>query len=301
MHGIVTGGAGFLGSHVADILARAGHEITVMDQSPTQRHRSVQVDLRDAEALVGALEGAQFVCHLAAVGDVYLAGDQPALAADINVVATARLCDAMLKAGVERLVYASTWEVYGEPQYQPIDERHPTLPEHPYSITKLAGEQLALAYHRIRSLHVSALRLGTAYGTRMRPNSVFSLFVDRALRQQAITIQGTGEQGRQFTHARDIGAAFGAALERAEAGAIYNIVGDRMVSVRELAEQIVRIIPTKIEFAPARKAEVPPALVSSERARKDLKWSPAVSFEEGLRELVAERKGMAAVTAAPRG
>jgi len=300
LHGIVTGAAGFLGSHVADVLAGAGHEITVLDQSPSSRHRWIQIDLRDGEALVGALKGAEFVCHLAAVGDVYLAGEQPALAADINVVATARLCDVMLKAGVERLVYASTWEVYGEPQYQPIDEKHPTLPEHPYSITKLAGEQIALAYHRIRSLHVSALRLGTAYGTRMRPNSVFSLFVDRALRGEPITIQGTGEQGRQFTHARDIGAAFGAALERAEPGAVYNIVGDRMVSVRELAETVVRIIPTKIEFAPARKAEVPPALVSSERARKELHWAPAVSFDEGLRELVVERKDMAAVATSPR-
>src|SRR5206468_8587902 len=111
---------------------------------------------------------------------------------------------------------------------------------------------------------------------------------------EAITIQGTGEQGRQFTHARDIGAAFGAALEHADAGGVYNIVGDRMVSVRELAEQVVRIVPTKIEFAPARKAEVPSALVSNDRARAKLNWTPRVSFEDGLRELVEERTRAAA-------
>src|SRR5438552_1994257 len=206
----------------------------------------------------------------------------------------------MLKAGVTRLVYASTWEVYGEPRYQPMDEDHPTAPEHPYSITKLAGEQLALAYHRMRGIEVSALRLGTAYGTRMRPNSVFSLFADRAMRGEAITIQGTGEQARQFTHARDIGAAFGAALERAEPGGVYNIVDDRMVSIRELAEQVVKIVPTKIEFAPARKAEVPSALVSNARARAKLNWIPKVSFEEGLRELVEERTRGAASPMTPR-
>jgi UDP-glucose 4-epimerase len=275
-------------------LARNGHDIAVIDQFPTERHRSIQLDLRDAAARESALDGADFVCHLAAIGDVYLAGDNPALAAETNVVATVRLCEAMLKAGVERLVYASTWEVYGEPRYQPMDEEHPCTPEHPYSITKLAGEQLALAHHRMRGLQVSALRLGTAYGTRMRPNSVFSLFIDRALRGEAITIQGTGEQGRQFTHARDIGAAFGAALRRAEAGPVYNIVSERMVSVRELAEHVVRLIPTKIEFAPARKAEIPSALVSNARARKELQWIPSVTFEDGMRELVEERSRLTA-------
>ena len=299
MRGLVTGGAGFLGSHVADSLA-AEHQITIIDQAPTDRHPSRVLDLRATDALVGAFEGAEFVCHLAAIGDVYLAGEQPSLAADVNVLATARVCDAMLKAGVKRLVYTSTWEVYGEPRYQPMDERHPCTPEHPYSITKLAGEQIALAYQRMRSLHVSALRLGTAYGTRMRPNSVFSLFTDRAMRGEAITIQGTGQQGRQFTHARDIGAAFAAALRRAEPGGVYNIVGDEMISIRQLAEQIVRIIPTTIEFSPPRKAEVPSALVSNERAKKELRWAPAVSFEDGLRELVAERTGKSTLTPSTR-
>src|SRR5439155_24129757 len=139
-------------------------QITVLDQLSTKRHPSRTVDLRDEVALLEAVQGADFVCHLAAVGDVYLAGERPPLAAEVNAVVTARLCDAMLKASVKRLVYASTWEVYGEPRYQPMDEDHPTAPEHPYSITKLAGEQLALAYHRMRGIEVGALGLGTAYG-----------------------------------------------------------------------------------------------------------------------------------------
>src|SRR5437899_3183715 len=135
-------------------------------------------DLGDIAALADAFRGSNFVCHLAAIGDVYLAAEKPYLAAQTNVTGTANVCEAALKAGVSKLIYASTWEVYGKPRYEPIDEDHPCAPDHPYNITKLAGERLALAYSHLRDgVSVSALRLGTAYGTRMRPNSVFSLFI----------------------------------------------------------------------------------------------------------------------------
>ncbi len=179
MRGIVTGGSGFLGSHVADVLAEAGHQITVVDRVASDRHRFVHADLLDRDALTAGFRGTEFVCHLAAVGDVYLAAEKPWLAAEANVTGSANVCEAALAAGVPAVVYASTWEVYGTPHYQPIDERHPCEPDHPYNITKLAGERLALAYGHLRpDLKVVALRLGTAYGPRMRPNSVFSLFIN---------------------------------------------------------------------------------------------------------------------------
>lgn len=240
------------------------------------------------------MRGLDSVCHLAAVGDVYLAGEKPSLAAELNVVGTARVCDASLAAEVGRVLYASTWEVYGEPEYQPLDEEHPCSPDHPYSITKLAGERLALAYFQLRKLGVASLRLGTAYGTRMRPNSVFSLFIDRAVRGEPITIQGTGEQARQFTHARDIGAAFDLALQHAKPGRVYNIVAEDAVTIRDLASQVTSLIPTRLEFAPARNAEVPSARVSSARARSELHWTPVTRFADGLSEIVRERTRVAA-------
>jgi len=188
MRGVVTGGSGFLGSHVADVLSERGHEITVVDLAPTSRHRFAPADLLDRDSLTAAFKGAEFVGHLAAVGDVYLAAEKPWLAAQANVVGSANVCEAALSAGVPKIVAASTWEVYGPPQYQPIDEAHPTAPDHPYSITKLAGERLSLAYGHLRKgLSVVELRLATAYGTRMRPNSVFSLFIDKALRGEPIS------------------------------------------------------------------------------------------------------------------
>ena len=295
MRGVVTGGSGFLGSHVADHLASQRHDVVVFDLQPATRHASIVGDLLDAEALGRAFVGMDFVCHLGAIGDVYLAGEQPALAASVNAAGTANVCAAAISAKVGRVVAASTWEVYGEPHYQPIDEKHPCEPDHPYNITKLAGERLALAAGRLRGLNVVALRLGTAFGTRMRPNSVFSIFIRKALAGEPITIQGSGSQGRQFTHARDIGRAFEAALAKGTSGSAYNIVGDRMVSIRELAELVTKIAPTKLTYGEARPGDVPSALVSSAKARAELGWSPTVDFEVGLRELVDEAKGARAL------
>ena len=288
MRGIVTGGSGFLGSHVADHLAAQGHEVVVYDVQPTTRHVSVVGDLLDLEALKRAFDGIDFVCHLGAIGDVYLAGEKPALAATVNAAGTANVCDAALATKVGRVVVASTWEVYGEPHYQPLDEKHPCEPDHPYNITKLAGERLALASGRLRGLNVVALRLGTAFGTRMRPNSVFSIFIRKALAGEPITIQGSGSQGRQFTHTRDVGRGFEAVLTKGPSGSVYNIVGDRMVSIRELAELVTKIAPTKLTYGEARPGDVPSALVSNVLARAELGWAPTVDFEEGLRELVDE-------------
>ena len=291
MKGIITGAAGFLGSHVADVLAERGLDITGLDLADNPKHRTVRADLMEPDQLAAAFAGADFVCHLAAVGDVYLAGEKPWLAAQINATGTANVCEAALKAGVPKFVYASTWEVYGTPHYQPIDEQHPCAPDHPYNITKLAGERLAIAYGHLRKgLTVSALRLGTAYGTRMRPNSVFSLFIDKALRGESITIQGTGQQGRQFTHARDVGRAFAAAIERAENGSVYNTVADEFVTIRQLAELVTARIPTKIVYTEARQADVPTATVSNELIKRELGWRPEVPFADGLAELVAVRR-----------
>ena len=291
MKGIVTGGAGFLGSHVADVLSEQGHDITVVDLTPTSRHRFFSADLQDRGALVAAFRGAEFVCHLAAIGDVYLAADKPWLAAQANVVGSANVCEAALSAGVPKIVAASTWEVYGPPNYQPIDEAHPTAPDHPYNITKLAGERLGLAYGRLRQgLSVVQLRLATAYGTRMRPNSVFSLFINRALRGEPITIQGTGRQGRQFTAARDIGFAFVAALDRAPNGSVYNTVGDEFVTIKQLAELVSAEIPTEIVYIEARQADVPTAMVANARIKTELGWIPQIRFKDGLAEIIATHR-----------
>jgi UDP-glucose 4-epimerase len=184
------------------------------------------------------------------------------------------------------LIYASTWEVYGHPAYEPLDEQHPTNPDHPYNVTKLAGEQLLMTYDALRGLPVVALRLGTAYGTGMRANSVFSVFITRALRGEAITISGDGRQHRQFTHAADIGHAFVAAATSAIRHEALNIVADEIVTIRQLAEMVVAESPAPLSFGAARTSDISPARVSSAKARAMLGWEPRVRFSEGLHDLI---------------
>src|SRR5262249_9408920 len=191
------------------------------DLRPPRRGGHIAGDLTRLDDLVSATAQVDAVCHLGAVGDVYLAADDPPLAATLNVVGTANVMEAARRNGLSRVVYASTWEVYGHALYQPIDEDHPCAPDHPYNITKWAGERLVLAYDRLKGVPAIALRLGTAFGPRMRPNSVFSLFIDRALRRDPIEIHGDGAQRRQFTHARDIARAFRLAVESDLAGEVF--------------------------------------------------------------------------------
>lgn len=284
---LVTGAAGFLGGSVARHLAAVGHEVRGFDQAAdsSPAYEAVVGDLLDAESVASAAEGVDAICHLGAIGDVYLAAEQPDLAAKVNVAGSANVATAAANAGA-KVIYASTWEVYGEPEYQPIDEAHPTRPDHPYNITKLAGEQLLLAAGRLRGLPVIALRLGTAYGPGLRPNSVFRIFIDRARAGEPITIQGDGSQGRQFTYAADIASAFELACRSDAHGSVLNIVAPETVSIKELAELVIQRYPTDLTFGEARPGDVPPALISSALAEKALHWKATTPFEVGIDHLL---------------
>ena len=293
MYIIVTGGSGFLGSHVVEELLRRGHDVGIFDLAPPRDYlerqkgwRYVAGDLSDLSSLSSAFVDADAVCHLGGVGDVYLAASEPFTAAQRNVVGTANVCEAALQRRVGQVVYASTWEVYGAPCYQPIDELHPRCPDHPYNITKYAGELIAMSYDHLRGLPVLALRLGTAYGLRMRPNSVFSLFIKQALNGEPISIQGTGEQSRQFTHARDIARAFAMAAESSVHGEALNTASEESVTIRALAELVSRQIPTRTIFTPSRSGDIIPSRVTSKKAFDVLGWRAEVGFEEGLQEII---------------
>jgi UDP-glucose 4-epimerase len=296
MRMVVTGGAGFVGRHVAAAVVEAGHECVVFDAAIIPRELADQGarqevgSLSSVEALRRAFRGADVVLHLAGVGDVYLAAEKPWLAAESNVLGSANVAEACLAEGVGRLIYASTWEVYGHPVYEPLDEQHPTNPDHPYNVTKLAGEQLLMSYDAMRGLSVVALRLGTAYGTGMRANSVFSVFITRALRGEAITVSGDGRQHRQFTHAADIGRAFVAAATSAIRHEALNIVADETVTIRQLAEMVVAEAPAPLSFGVARAGDISPARVSSAKASAMLGWEPRVRFSEGLHDLIEHHR-----------
>jgi UDP-glucose 4-epimerase len=220
------------------------------------------------------------------VGDIHLALEQPQLAAACNVLGTANVMEASLRTGVQKVVYASTWEVYGQPEYEPIDERHPCRPDHPYNITKLAGESIALSYDRLKGVKTVALRLGTGYGPSMRPSAVIPAFVRRALGGLPLPIQGSGEQLRQFTHARDIARAFALAVESPFHGEALNVVADEKVTIKQLAALIAERLPVETVHQEARPGDITSAHVSSAKAHQELGWTAEVPFKEGLFELI---------------
>ncbi|MFC1571214.1 NAD-dependent epimerase/dehydratase family protein [Candidatus Margulisiibacteriota bacterium] len=288
---LVTGGSGFLGKNLIDHLIDNGYEVINFDLSNNdavnKKATFIKGDLLDVGTLKKALRNIDAVCHLGGIGDVYLAYTNPALAAMCNVAGTASLYEAALENKVQRIIYASTWEVYGKPQYNPVDEKHPTNPDHSYNITKYSGEQLALFYEKHKGgAKTLVLRLGTAYGRNMRPNSVFSLFINKAMKNEGITIQGDGKQFRQFIHAMDVAAAFRLAVESKLSGEILNIVSPEKVTIKQLAEMVAAKIPTKISFGPAREGDISSSTVSSEKASRLLGWKPAISFEQGLTDLI---------------
>src|SRR2546422_10561626 len=212
---VVTGCSGFLGRYVVRELTRRGHEVTGFDLVEPNFEISAfkKGDFTDKDLVLDALTGASIVCHLGGIGDVYLADSNPALAFRANAYGTKVVCDSSLESRVGKLVYASTWEVYGKPERSPVDEMHPCSPESPYSISKLAGELFVRHLPAEGSTTTSSLRLGTAYGPAMRGTAVIAKFLDAARHGKPLTVYGTGSQVRQFTHADDIASAFALAIE----------------------------------------------------------------------------------------
>jgi len=284
---LVTGAAGFLAPHVAKHLSSAGHEVVLTDVQNSDGPDPIALaDLTSLEDMLRVTLGVDAICHLGGVGDVYLAAEQPYLAASANVLGTATLLEACRINRLRKVVYASTWEVYGPPVCEPIDEDHPCNPDHPYNITKLAGERLTIAYDNLKDLPGLALRLGTAYGPGMRPNSVFSRFIQKALDGEPIVIAGTGEQTRQFTHVQDIADAFLRGLESPVRNQVFNIVSEETTSIRAVAEFITGRLPNEIQFGPERPGDVVPARISADRAHSVLGWTADTDFQAGLSDLI---------------
>ena len=284
---LVTGGAGFVGSALVRHSARSGYEPFVLDlKSPFDQRRWYRVDLGNDGTAMPFLSECDVVWHCAAIADVYEAAEKPSLTARVNVEGTTRLLEAAREAGVRKFLYASTWEVYGRPLYEPVDEAHPCNPEHPYSITKLAGEMLCEALGESRGMRTIRLRLGTAIGPGMRPTTVISRFVTCGQEGRPVTLQGSGSQYRQFTHVRDIGNAFIAATEYQGSNRVFNICSDEKTTILRLAELIAGRFNVPIVHMPMREGEPPSATISSELARRELGWRPHTTLEEGIAEIV---------------
>src|SRR5947209_17185490 len=243
MRVLVTGGAGFIGSHVVDQLIAAGHEPRIFDLAPSQYHSADDVemvagDLLDTAAVRAALAGADAVVHLAAVADVNEVDADPAYAEIVNTRGTFNVLDAAREAGVQRFVYGSTIWVYNGRSGLVDEETEPGLPAHLYTATKLAGEMYCRAYAERGHLDETILRFGIPFGPRARQAAVVPSFVKRALNGEPLTIAGDGMQSRRFVYVQDLAEGVVAALHPIALNRVYNLVGSETVTVRQLPDVV---------------------------------------------------------------
>lgn len=290
---LVTGGAGFIGSHVLDSLAAEGHEPIVFDLVHSPHHapatfRTIAGDLTDPDTSRRAVRGCDAVIHLAAVADVNDVVANPVRAERVNAHGTQVVLEAARREGINRVVYGSTVWVYGDVDDDFAEEDTPLrLPSHLYTATKLAGEMYTLAYNKLYDGGHTILRFGIPYGPRARPAAVVPSFVLRAQRGEALTIAGDGRQSRQFVYVEDLAGGIVAALQPAAAGRTYNLVGDEETSVLSIAAAVRDVVAqVPMVHGPERPADVHLPRVSSARARAELGWRAATSFVDGLRRYV---------------
>jgi nucleoside-diphosphate-sugar epimerase len=298
---IVTGAAGFIGSHLAASLLADGHEVLGIDcftdyypraakeanLAPLREHahfRLVEERLQDAE-LPRHLEGAFAVFHLAAQAGVRASwGREFAHYTEHNVLATQRLLEAALEAGRPRIVYASSSSVYGDAAVLPLREDGPCRPVSPYGVTKLAAEHLARLYHRNHGLPTVSLRFFTVYGPRQRPDMAFHRFLKAARDGQPITVYGDGSQTRDFTYVDDIVSAVRAAALSGQPGSVYNVGGGERVALNEVLRLIESVTGRRLQVQrqEPQMGDMKDTFADTSAASRDLGFRSTVGLAEGL-------------------
>ena len=300
---LITGGAGFIGSNIADFLVSRGHTVHVLDDLSTGFRRNVspsvilhEMDIRSPEAFSLVAEGDyDILCHHAAQMDVRRSVREPQFDADVNIKGTLNLLEAAVKGSVKRVVYASTGgAVYGEPQYIPVREDHPINPICHYGISKHTVEHYLFLYRNLYGLDYTVLRYPNVYGPRQNPYGeagVTAIFTVKYLKGEAPVINGDGMQLRDYVHVLDIARANAAAMDLTNTGAsgdIFNIGWGKGRSVLELDEIIRGFTGTDLvpSFGPELPEEILRVSLDPSKANSILGWEASIPFEKGLSDLV---------------
>jgi UDP-glucose 4-epimerase len=288
---LVTGGAGFIGSHVVDKLIERGLEPRIFDLEPSSYHPDVDTvtgDLTNLEEVRVAVAGCDTVIHLAAIADVNHVAADPAYAEVVNSRGTFQVLEAARAAGVSRVVYGSTIWVYNGQDVLADEDTSVQLPSHLYTATKLAGEMYCRAYTEQYGLECTILRFGIPFGPRARAAAVVPAFVKKALAGEPLTIAGDGSQARRFVYVEDLADGVArAALAPVAANRVYNLVGDESVTIREIAT-IVRDLVGDVDILHVEKraGDFSGTEVSGRRADLELGWTASTPFEDGVRRYV---------------
>ncbi len=287
----ISGGSGFIGSHVVDRMIDAGHTAIVLDTRPPQRPDVTyrQVDLSDLGGLVQATRDVDVVFHLAAVSNVNDAFEHPVGTVRINVTGTVNIFEASRRNSLSRTVLASTvWVYAGAHGDAPLDEEAPFhLPSagHIYTSSKIASELIAHNYNELYDTPFTILRYGIPFGPRMREQLVIPRFVGMALNGETITVHGDGSQFRNYVYVEDLADAHVLALSDDAKNEVFNLEGAEPITIRRVTEAIRDTlgIPVAVEFGEARPGDYAGKEVSAEKVKRVLDWAPVTSFEEGMR------------------
>jgi UDP-glucose 4-epimerase len=281
---------------VVDKLRLRGHEPVIYDLRPSPWHEPGTVEtvlgsITDREALERALHSCDAVAHLAAVADVNDVHAEPEDAERVNARGTVAVLEAARRAGVKRIVYASTIWVYSDCAENDVDEE--TLlppPSHLYTSTKLAGELYCKAYQELYGIDFTILRFGIPYGPRAREAAVIPAFVGKALRGESLTLAGDGSQSRRFVYVEDLADGVALGLEDVATNRVYNLASDENVTIKQIAETIKdELGDVEIVHTEARPGDFGGKVVSSERAERELGWTAATPFSEGVRRYIKWR------------
>lgn len=294
---LILGGAGFIGSHIADALVTRGHKVRVFDR-PRIDTKNLSNSLPHIELMSGdfsnesdiakALDSIDIVVHLVSTTIPATSNENPVYDAETNIAGTVRLLELAKDAGVRKVVFASSGgTVYGEPSILPIPENHPTDPTCSYGITKLAIEKYLHLFHRLHGLDYSILRIANPYGERQNPHGGLGaviVFLWKVLNGEPITIWGDGNVARDYFHISDLASAFVRVIEKTPPSKIYNIGGGRAYSLNEILAVIQAVTERDaiVNYTPARKLDVPVNYLDITRAKAELSWMPLVPLNVGI-------------------
>ena len=296
---LITGGAGFIGSQIADAFISAGHNVCIVDNLSTgvkdninTKAKFYEKDITDKEIIrIFEKENFDVVCHQAAQIDVRKSVADPVFDANTNILGTLNLLQACVKTGVKKFMFASTGgAIYGEQDYFPADENHPTRPVSPYGITKLTIEKYLFYYHIQYKLNYTVLRYANVYGPRQNPfgeAGVVAIFANKLLREEQPVINGAGEQTRDYVYVGDVVKANVLTLEDKES-TIYNVGTGIETNVSRIFKHLNELTGNIVEerHGPQAKGEQMRSVVTSDKLKSKFDWKPSTSLMEGLSKTV---------------
>ena len=296
MRALVTGGAGFIGGHLVDLLLERAHEVTVIDNLSTGYRgnfaaeiKFVQADVRDGKQVRAVMAGQDVLFHLGAFVSLPESFERPDECHSVNVEGTRCLLEAAVAAGVRKVVFSSTSALYPELPDRPKHEDGPLEPLSPYAASKLEGEKLLDHFFCNQGLSYVALRYFNVFGPRQRADSAYAavipIFISRALANKTLTLYGDGSQTRDFIFVKDVAHANLLAAQTKHAG-IYNVGSGLPMSILDLANQVCALLrrSEKHDYAPRRPGDLLSSTAAIERIGQELEWQPEFSFGEGLQQ-----------------